>query len=551
MGSYYRWEDWDFDEERDLKRESVFVCASGLGARVRTFLDFWCLSHVYTDAFAYACEYYQTPTSKGPDWRVQFGRLYVSVIRTTAEEHKKREPEFRKRIAPWIEDYGKEFYKLADGLNREVEKIKAVDLERATDAELKRTFQDWLAYYNRAAQTHFLWLYAFSNVYSLFQEVCMKLTGVDHRSRLFNDLMAGFDNKMLQTDREQWRLGKLAQELGFEPIFHSTPDDARVVKKIGEDGGKGKQWLDELNKFVQEYGWRTGANWDLSAPSWVEDPSKALAGIRMFIPQATFTADNARAEQEKARQKAEEEILAHIPADQKEMFVKLMKAARWAGPTQEEHVFYCENYGNALGRHITRELSRRFAEAGVIDDPMDLYYLLPVEIDIRIIPKFGIGDIAKIRRKQYEEWGAFDFPPFIGDPTTIGPILMADPLIAATVAPNPLVKAELNGDLYGTSAAPGFAEGTARLIRNESEFATFKAGEILVTMETSSAWTPLFGMAKAIVTDGGGILSHAAIVGRDYGLPVVAGTIEGTRKIKTGMRLRVDGDNGVVYILEK
>jgi len=121
MGSYYRWEDWDFDEQRDLNREQVFVCAAGLNARVRTFLDFWCLAHIYTDASAIGCNYFQTPTSRGPDWRVKHGRLYVSVIKTTEEEHRQREPEFRKRIAPWIDDYAREFYKLADVLNKEVE----------------------------------------------------------------------------------------------------------------------------------------------------------------------------------------------------------------------------------------------------------------------------------------------------------------------------------------------------------------------------------------------------------------------------------------------
>jgi pyruvate,water dikinase len=86
---------------------------------------------------------------------------------------------------------------------------------------------------------------------------------------------------------------------------------------------------------------------------------------------------------------------------------------------------------------------------------------------------------------------------------------------------------------------------------SQTEIPEFKAGEILVTTESASAWTPLFGIAKAVITDMGGYLSHAAIVGREFGLPVIAGTMEATKKIKTGMRLRVDGDLGVVYILDK
>ena len=164
MAGYYRWEDWEFDEKQDLARQKVFVCASGLNARIGSFIDFWCLAHVYTDASSYGCDYLQIPTSRGPDWRVRNGRLYVSVFKTTEEEQRQREPEFQKRIAPWIEDYGKEFYKLANVLDKEVEKLKAMDVEKATDSELKRAFEDWLAYYNKAAQIHFVWIYAFCNM---------------------------------------------------------------------------------------------------------------------------------------------------------------------------------------------------------------------------------------------------------------------------------------------------------------------------------------------------------------------------------------------------
>ena len=122
-------------------------------------------------------------------------------------------------------------------------------------------------------------------------------------------------------------------------------------------------------------------------------------------------------------------------------------------------------------------------------------------------------------------------------------------LIGKTVVSIPFVRPELKADLYGTVGTPGCIEGTAHVILDESQFHEFMPGEILVTKATSAVWTPLFNMAKAIVTDGGGALSHAAIVGREHGLPVVAGTMEGTMKIKTGMKLRVDGDNGVVYIL--
>jgi phosphohistidine swiveling domain-containing protein len=82
-------------------------------------------------------------------------------------------------------------------------------------------------------------------------------------------------------------------------------------------------------------------------------------------------------------------------------------------------------------------------------------------------------------------------------------------------------------------------------------FGQVQPGEILVSPFTAAPWIPAFNIVKGVVTDMGGAMSHAVIVGREYALPVVAGTLEGTRRITTGMRIKVDGDMGTVYILGK
>ena len=551
VSGYYRWEDWEFDEERDLPRHKVWITDRKETLRSPTFMDIWGCINVYGDAFSCGAEYLQTPNSRGADYRLKNGWMVVSVNETTEEERRQRELEFRKRIAPWIEDFGKEYHKFIDVLNKEAEKIKAVDVEKATDWELKRAFEDWLEYYNRAAQIHFIWLYAYCDIYRLFEDACEDLLGIGRYDRLFNDLMGGFDQKMLQTDRGQWQLAKLARELGLEPIFQSTTDNRKLLQKLGEEGERGRKWLGELRKFVDEYGWRTVTNWDFGNPSWVEDPSRALPGIRAFMAQPTFVVDNARKLLVSAREKAEKAALSRVPEEHKDWFAKLMRAAQWSSIADEEHVFYAENYGNALGRYVTKEIGKRFAKWGLVDDPTDVYYLLPQEIDIRIIPKFDASDIVKIRRKQHEEFRNTNIPDFFGDPSAIPETMMADSAISSTAVPVPRVRSELKGDLYGTVAAPGYATGIAHVIMSESKFADFKPGEILVTVETSAAWTPLFAIAKAVITDVGGYLSHCAIAAREYGVPAVSGTMEGTKKIKTGMRLKVDGDSAVVYILEK
>jgi pyruvate,water dikinase len=104
--------------------------------------------------------------------------------------------------------------------------------------------------------------------------------------------------------------------------------------------------------------------------------------------------------------------------------------------------------------------------------------------------------------------------------------------------------------LEGFAASPGVAEGLARVVRRPDELDTVLEGEILVAPVTSPSWTPVFGRIRGAVSDIGGIMCHAAIVSREYGLPAVVGTGFGTTTIKTGMRIRVDGDAGIVTILD-
>jgi pyruvate,water dikinase len=105
------------------------------------------------------------------------------------------------------------------------------------------------------------------------------------------------------------------------------------------------------------------------------------------------------------------------------------------------------------------------------------------------------------------------------------------------------------GDVSGYAASPGVAEGPARVVRSVDEIGSVQAGDVLVCPVTAPSWGPVFPKIAAAVSDIGGMMSHAAIVAREYGLPAVVGTGNATSAIKTGDRVRVDGDNGTVTIV--
>ena len=108
---------------------------------------------------------------------------------------------------------------------------------------------------------------------------------------------------------------------------------------------------------------------------------------------------------------------------------------------------------------------------------------------------------------------------------------------------------KVKGTIQGLGGSPGVVEGTARIVKSPAEFNDVKRGEIIVCIMTNPAWVVVFSKITGIVTDSGGVLSHSAVVAREFMIPAVVGTGSATREIKTGDRIRVDGDNGVVTIL--
>lgn len=117
--------------------------------------------------------------------------------------------------------------------------------------------------------------------------------------------------------------------------------------------------------------------------------------------------------------------------------------------------------------------------------------------------------------------------------------------IGGLVAEAPLPEAE-PGQLRGQAGSPGKARGPARIIRSLAEAHRLQPGDILVTTTTAPPWTPLFLTAAAVVTDAGGLLSHGAVVSREYRIPAVVGTRDATTRIPDGQMLEVDGDQGLV-----
>jgi pyruvate,water dikinase len=138
-------------------------------------------------------------------------------------------------------------------------------------------------------------------------------------------------------------------------------------------------------------------------------------------------------------------------------------------------------------------------------------------------------------------------PEEITDPMTIMLWGMTTERVESWLAPDDTAAART---LIGLTGSPGAAEGRARVILHADQLGQLEEGEILVAPSTATSWTPVFGTIAAAVSDVGGVMCHAAIVAREYGLPAVVGAASATKTIKTGDRIRVDGDTGLVTLLD-
>ncbi len=192
-----------------------------------------------------------------------------------------------------------------------------------------------------------------------------------------------------------------------------------------------------------------------------------------------------------------------------------------------------------LARTAVLDEAEVLTEAGIIDDREDIFYFSLDEIIDILEGRYenNIDMVLEKRKADFEIYKKMNPPRMI---TSDGEIL-TDKLEN--------INAPL-GALTGTAASTGIKEGTANVILNLSD-ADLKAGDILVTTFTDPAWTPLFSSAGAVVTEVGGLMTHGSVVAREYGIPAVVGVDGAVKRIKTGDKIRVNGTEGYVEILEE
>lgn len=551
---------YEFDDEKDPQEYGVLLCdvVHGRPPMKPAYMGigwYW-----YYAAIREAADDLHLPSTLGWDSRFVKGYPYITAIRTTPEESKEREPVFRERIKPFLENfdgvwdpYKAELLKMYKEAKDSRGLKEWSDIQKLSNSKLLSFFLDFAYVINRReAYVHFFMLMASFYIVGLLQEMWRTLFGEEPSiDPNFHKVMSGFENQDMKIGRMMWQLGRKAVELGLEETFKTTEDDDLLIAEL-DTTEAGREWKSLYHEFLLEHGWRADRAHAYDSPVWLEKPSVPMGRIKLLMSEPVFKFDVERERVISDREQAEKEILAKVPEAQRAAFSLLVKAAQKSGYWSEDHGYYCDCYVGAMGRWILQEFGRRFAQAGTIDDAEDVYFLHPNEIRKAAVPmkRINLRPYVERRKKTWEENMKIEPAPFFGNIEEAEKVVRSDPtLLVSTQVP--VVRKELKADLYGASSAPGSFQGIARVIMNVDNISELKPGEILVAPGTSTAWMVVFGIIKGLVTDGGGALSHPVIMAREFGIPCVSGTVEATQKIKTGDKIWVDGNRGVVYVLDK
>jgi pyruvate,water dikinase len=535
----------------------------------------------------YTTRVWRLPTALGIEQRIVNGYLYLSpnVIEdpTAIAE---RAPTFDRRARHYFENWDEIYANWVEKATICIEALKQISFQPLAEVEPEATVLehrgtttafDLLTSYSRLLENahemayfHFEMLNLAYGAYLTFLEFCRS-----HFPAITDDLVArmvaGIDVILYRPDAELRRLAGRAVELGVGDVLKGHEEPAEIVAAL-EGSAAGKEWLEDLEQVKDPwFYYSTGAGYCHANRAWIDDLRPPFSALRDYVARVERGEDLARPI---AHLRAERERLADgyrdlLDDDEAPAFDSLLALSRQVFPFVENHNFYVEHWHHSIFFNKVRELGEVLVAAGMLEQSDDIYFLHRYEVYAVLyeaeaawalgVPTRGQltwrAEIAR-RRRIYSVLETWSPPPALGVP----PEKVTEPITVTLFGINNETinrwlaaesASDADDDLRGLAASPGVAEGVARVVHRVEELDALEDGEILVCPLTAPSWSIVFARIGAAVSDGGGIMSHAAIVSREYELPAVVATGIGTQLVMTGDRLRVDGNTGVVTWLSR
>jgi len=368
--------------------------------------------------------------------------------------------------------------------------------------------------------------------YNYLMEFLKKLVPVEDLNNVLNQLVTGSEG--IISANQSLVLIKLAGE---------AKEDRKVLEALeGEidsayDKLEGTGFRQMLDEFLREFGHRGLYETDVESPRYSENPAFVLKLVKNYLDAGVTSPKEIMDRQKKIREDAIGRVLKHIQNNRlkKSSFLSRLENYERFLALREENRYHTVMV-IALARRVYLEIGRRFAERGILGKQHDIFFLTNLEVQSLLTgEKDDFKNIVNERKSERERNSRLHVPD----------------VIAGDVVPEAAREKarEAKKVFEGYAASPGIVQGRARIIHSPEEFGKFKPGEILVASTTDPMWSTLFPVAKAVVTEMGGILSHAAIVAREYGTPCVVNVRGIIDALEDGDLMEVDGKSGMVRII--
>jgi phosphoenolpyruvate synthase/pyruvate phosphate dikinase len=347
--------------------------------------------------------------------------------------------------------------------------------------------------------------------------------------------------------------GNVTSEMGLAlldvaDVIRPHPEVVAFLQQVEEENflndlprlPGGREARDAIQAWLDTYGMRCAGEIDITRPRWIERPTTlvplVLGNVRNFEPgEAARRFEQGRQEAAKKEQEVLERLRALPDGEQKASETKRMidRVRTFAGYREYPKYAIINRY--FVYKQALMEEAARLVQEGVLHEAEEIFWLTIPEL--QEIVRTQKADYALIRRREeaFRSYQALT-PPRV--------LTSEGEMINGAYRRDDLP----DGALVGLAVSAGTVEGRARVILDMAQ-ADLEPGDILVTAFTDPSWTPLFVSIAGLVTEVGGLMTHGAVIAREYGLPAVVGVQHATRLIRDGQRIRVHGTDGYVEIL--
>ncbi len=527
------------------------------------------------------------PPAMGIDHRIHNGYIYITPLPVeNPDDIPKRVEHFMKRAGYYYQNWDKLHDNWEDKMRNvikqladlkipvlpemEDESVVTEGLGVSTGYKLLKAYDELIDLGILAWQYHFEFLNLGYAAYVVFVDFCTKAFP-DIPLQKITQMVGGIDVIIYQPDEELKKLARLSIDLGVDETIMTGGSVDQILKTL-EGSENGKKWAEAFNAARDPWFYvSTGTGWYHHDSSWNDDLEVPFDAMRIYVEKLRAGQNIARPTQavrdERDRLIAEYRALLTTDADV-QTYDQLLGTAKTVFPYVENHLFYVEHWFHSLFWNKMREVAAILKEYKFIEDVEDVWYMKRAEIKDALwdlVTGWATGsksrgplvwpkEIAwrKGVMEEFRKWTPPDamgtVPENITEPFTI--VLWG--ITSQSMANWAKLKSIAAGDvskIVGFPGSPGAVEGIVRVCRTVKEIGQLQEGEILVAPTTSPSWAPAFQKIRGAVTDVGGVMCHAAIVCREYGLPAVVGTGSATSILKSGQRIRIDGSTGEIEII--